>query len=299
MTPGRGVPQSPSFLSRRVRAVLATLAVVLSGVAAADATAPAAAPPGTVLITGSSRGIGLEFARQYAALGWRVIATCRDPARAPELAALAARHPNLVVERMDITEDDEVAALAARYRGQPIDLLVNNAAHLGPRLEQELAGLDWEQFEESYETNAVGPMRVTRAFLENLAAGRGKRILTLSSAAGSIAGLNAAPVHFYQYRASKAALNMLMRGVALDVAPRGILVAIVNPGLVDTRGIMKLGPGDPVPDEFVPVMPLVKSGALKLITPAESVTAMIGLVERLTPAQSGTFLNYDGTAMAW
>jgi len=275
---------------RHLGALLALLCLALPATAA---------EPSTVLITGSSRGIGLEFARQFAERGWRTIATCRDPGDARELQALAAKHPNLVVERMDITEQDEVDALAARYRGQPLDLLVNNAAHLGPRAEQELAGLDWDQFEESYETNAVGPMRVTRAFLDNVAAGRGKRILVLSSGAASITGLTAAPVQFYQYRASKAALNMLMRGVALDVAPRGILVALVNPGLVDTRGIMKLKPGDPVPDEFVPVMPLIRSGALTLITPAESVTAMIGLVERLQPAQSGTFLNYDGTAMPW
>lgn len=277
---------------RRFGALLLLLGLAL------PATSPAA-ESSTVLITGSSRGIGLEFARQFAARGWRTIATCRDPAAAKELQALAARQPNLVLERMDITEQGQVDALAARYRGQPIDLLVNNAAHLGPRVEQELPGLDWDQFEESYETNAVGPMRVTRAFLDNVAAGRGKRILVLSSGAASIAGLTTAPVQFYQYRASKAALNMLMRGVALDVASRGILVAIVNPGLVDTRGIMKLKPGDPVPDEFVPVMPLVRSGALTLITPAESVTAMIGLVERLQPAQSGTFLNYDGSAMPW
>jgi NAD(P)-dependent dehydrogenase (short-subunit alcohol dehydrogenase family) len=279
--------------------VLAGMLVAGPAPAAVAAAGPAADAPGTVLITGSSRGIGLEFARQFAARGWLVIATCREPATATALAALAAKHANLVVERLDITDGDEVAALAARYRGQPIDLLVNNAAHLGPRLEQELGGLDWAQFGESYETNAVGPLRVTRAFLDNVAASRGKRILTLSSAAGSVAALTAAPVQFYQYRASKAALNMLMRGVALDVAGRGILVGIVNPGLVDTRGIMKLKPGDPVPDEFVPVMPLVRSGALKLITPAESVTAMIGLMERLTPQQSGTFLNYDGTPMPW
>jgi NAD(P)-dependent dehydrogenase (short-subunit alcohol dehydrogenase family) len=279
--------------------VLAGMLVAGLAPATVAAAGPAAGAPGTVLITGSSRGIGLEFARQFAARGWRVIATCREPATATALAALAAQHANLVVERLDITDGDEVAALAARYRGQPIDLLVNNAAHLGPRLEQELGGLDWAQFGESYDTNAVGPLRVTRAFLDNVAASRGKRILTLSSAAGSLAALTAAPVQFYQYRASKAALNMLMRGVALDVAGRGILVGIVNPGLVDTRGIMKLRPGDPVPDEFVPVMPLVRSGALKLITPAESVTAMIGLMERLTPQQSGTFLNYDGTPMPW
>jgi NAD(P)-dependent dehydrogenase (short-subunit alcohol dehydrogenase family) len=262
-------------------------------------TGTAAEPASTVLITGSSRGIGLEFARQYAARGWRVVATCRDPAAAKDLQQLAAGNSNLVIEPMDITDAGEVAALAAKYRGQPIDLLVNNAAHLGPRVKQEFGHLDWELFDESFETNAVGPMRVTEAFIDNVAASRGKRILTLSSAAGSIAGLTAAPVQFHQYRASKAALNMLMHGVALDVARRGVVVGVVNPGLVDTRGIMKLGPGDPVPDEFAPVMPLVRSGVVKLITPAESVSAMIRLIENLTPEQSGKFVNYDGQLLPW
>jgi NAD(P)-dependent dehydrogenase (short-subunit alcohol dehydrogenase family) len=256
-------------------------------------------PPASVLITGSSRGIGLEFARQYAELGWHVVATCRNPADAKELQQIAAAHPNLVIERMDITDEEEVAALAARYRGQPIDLLVNNAAHLGPRAKQEFGHLDWDLFEESFETNTVGPMRVTEAFVDNVAVSRLKRIVTLSSAAASIAGLTAAPVQFHQYRASKAALNMLMHGVALDVAGRGIVVGLVNPGLVDTRGIMKLAPGDPVPDAFVPLMPLVRSGALKLITPAESVSAMIRLIDGLTAQQSGKFLNYDGQPLPW
>lgn len=273
--------------------------LVLLVLAAIAAPRAESAPAQTVLVTGSNRGIGLEFVRQYAARGWQVIATCRDPAAARDLQAIAARHAGVTIEPLDITVPDSVAALAAKYRGRPIDLLVNNAAHLGPRQAQLLDSLDWALFEESFETNAVGALRVTRAFLDNVAASGGRRILTLGSAAGSIAGLQAAPVQYYPYRASKAALNMLMRGVALDVAGRGILVGIVNPGLVDTRGILALGPDDPVPDEFVPLMPLVRSGALKLITPAESVAAMIALVEDLTPAQSGQFLNYDGTPLAW
>jgi NAD(P)-dependent dehydrogenase (short-subunit alcohol dehydrogenase family) len=256
-------------------------------------------PPATVLITGSSRGIGLEFARQYAERGWRVIATCRNPQEAKDLGQIAAAHPNLIIERLDISDGEEVAALAGKYRGQAIDVLINNAAHLGPRAKQEFGHLDWELFEDSFDTNAVGPMRVTEAFVDHVAASRGKRIVTLSSAAGSITALTSAPVAFHQYRASKAALNMLMHGVALDLAGRGIIVGLVNPGLVDTRGIMKLEPGDPVPDEFVPVMPLVRSGALKLITPAESVGAMIRLIDGLTPQQSGKFLNYDGQPLPW
>jgi NAD(P)-dependent dehydrogenase (short-subunit alcohol dehydrogenase family) len=273
--------------------------VLCSVLAVLPPLASAAEAPATVLITGSSRGIGLEFARQYAARGWRVIATCRNPPAARELQQIAAANPNVVVERMDITDGAEVAKLAAKYRGRPIDVLVNNAAHLGPRAQQEFGRLEWQLFDEAFDTNAVGPMRVTQAFVDNVATSRLKRIVTLSSAAGSITALTAAPVQFHQYRASKAALNMLMHGVALDVAPRGIVVGLVNPGLVDTRGVLQLKPGDPVPDEFVPVMPLVRSGVLTLITPAESVSAMIRLIDGLTPEQSGRFLNYDGQPLPW
>ena len=283
--------------SRPLGLFLALAAQLAVGDLAGAATPPDTAP--TVLITGSSRGIGLEFARQYADMGWRVIATCRDPAGARELQQLAAKHGNLTVEAMDITSAAGIAAAAAKYRDQPIDVLVNNAAHLGPRSTQQFGQLDWDLFGESFQTNAVGPMRVIQAFAANVATSRQKRIVTLSSAAGSIAALSTSPVQFYQYRASKAALNMLMHGIALDLAGRGIVVGIVNPGLVDTRGIMALKPGDSVPDAFVPLMPLVKSGALKLISPAESVGAMIRLIAGLTPAQSGRFLNYDGQPLPW
>ncbi len=258
----------------------------------------AAAPTPTVLITGASRGIGLEFARQYAGLGWRVIATCRDPAGAGALQGIARHHPAVAVERMDITDAASVTALAARYRGQPIDILINNAAHLGPREQQQFGRLDYGLFEESFAVNAIGPMRVTEAFIENVAASRQKRILTLGSAAASIAQLSP-PANLYPYRASKAALNLLMRNLAIELAPRGIVVGLFNPGLVDTRGILKLKPGEPVPDEFAPLMPLIRKGVFKLITPAESVTAMRDLIERLTPEQSGKFLNYDGTPLPW
>ena len=182
-----------------------------------------------MLITGSNRGIGLEFARQYAARGWTVIATTRRPDEATELRKLAAGRPNVVIERLDITSDAEVAALAAKYRGRPIDLLINNAALLEKPDSQLLGKLDYELFDRSFAINATGPMRVTEALLENVAASGQKKIVTLGSAAGSNGLLNP-PVNYYPYRASKAALNLLMHNLALDVAKRGILVGIINPG---------------------------------------------------------------------
>jgi NAD(P)-dependent dehydrogenase (short-subunit alcohol dehydrogenase family) len=279
--------------------LLANLIAILLTVPVPDvnaADAPAMQP--TVLITGSNRGIGLEFARQYAARGWTVIATTRRPDEAAELKRLAASQPNVRIERLDVTSDAEVAALAAKYQGRPIDLLINNAALL-EKLDRQLLGkLDYELFSSSFAINAIGPMRVTEALLDNVAASGQRKIVTLGSAAGSNGLLNP-PANLYPYRASKAALNLLMHNLALDVAKRGIVVGLINPGLVDTRGVLKLKPGEPPPEEFAALMPLIRAGKIPLITPEASVTAMVKLIDGLTPVQSGVFLNYDGQALPW
>jgi NAD(P)-dependent dehydrogenase (short-subunit alcohol dehydrogenase family) len=262
----------------------------------ARAQAVGAAP--TVLITGANRGIGLEFVRQFAALEWRIIATARNPDAAEELKALRARYPAVTIERMDITDQGQVDAVAARYRGQPIDVLVNNAGLLTGMDRQSLETLDFEVFEQELGVNSMGPMRVSRAFLPNVLIGRQKTIVALSSAASSH-GMIRMPSPLYAYRASKAALNMLMHIMATDLADEGVRVAILNPGLVDTRGVMALKPGDPVPEEFKNAMPAIRSGQLVLITPEESVRGMIQRIRELTPEQSGSFLNYDGRVLPW
>jgi NAD(P)-dependent dehydrogenase (short-subunit alcohol dehydrogenase family) len=107
------------------------------------------------------------------------------------------------------------------------------------------------------------------------------------------------PPDFYAYRASKAALHLLMKNVALDVADQGILVGLINPGLVDTRGFADIGPEDPVPDDFKQVVELLRSGALTLSTPEEAVGKMMVLIDRLTAEQSGVFLSADGQVIPW
>jgi NAD(P)-dependent dehydrogenase (short-subunit alcohol dehydrogenase family) len=268
--------------------------VALCGALALLAAAAQAEP--TVLITGANRGIGLEFARQFAALDWRVIATVRDPAAAADLRAIKARA--LTIERMDVTDQAQVDALAAKYRGQPIDVLLNNAGLLTAMDRQSLDTLDFEVFDREFAVNSLGPMRVSRAFLPNVLASQQKIILALSSAASSH-GMIKMPSPLYAYRASKAALNMLMHILATDLAGRGVRVAVLNPGLVDTRGVMALKPGDPVPEEFRNAMPAIRSGQLVLITPEESVRGMMQRIRELTPEQSGSFINYDGRILPW
>jgi len=279
-------------LPSRFQGLLLAVLVAVPALVAQAAAAP------TVLVTGSNRGIGLEFVRQYAARGWTVIATTRRPDEAAGLRALAADRPNVVIERLDITSDAEVTALAAKYRGRPIDILINNAALLEGIDRQLLGKLDYELFERSFAVNAIGPMRVTEALLDNVAAGQLKKIVTLGSAAGSH-GLLGPPGNLYPYRSSKAALNLLMHNLSLDVAGRGIVVGLINPGLVDTRGVLKLKPGEAPPEEFAALMPLIRAGKITLITPEESVATMLALIDGLTPAQSGQFLNYDGRQLPW
>lgn len=253
----------------------------------------------TVLITGSNRGIGLEFARQYAAAGWRVIATCRSPSRAEALQKIAAEYPKVVVETLDIAAADSVAALADKYRGQPIDVLLNNAALLGDPGPQEYPAIDFELFERILLTNTMGTTRVVVAFRDNVAASQQKKVVILGSAAGSISQVSAAPNSYLPYRASKAGLHLIARNLSLHLAGDGISVGLINPGLVDTRGILDLQPGDPVPEQFKPVMPLIEQGIIQLQTTTDAVADLRVRIDELSPDNPGQFLNYDGREMPW
>jgi len=252
----------------------------------------------TVLITGSNRGIGLEFVRQYAAEGRQVIATCRNPAKADELQALARAHNNIEVAQLDVTDTADIGRLADDLGGRPIHLLINNAALLGSRNNQAFGNQDYDLAAMQYQVNALGPMRVIDAFINNVrAAGPGK-IITLGSAAGSNGYLRPPP-DFYSYRASKAAAHFLMHNLSLQLQDEGIIVGLINPGLVDTRGLADIKPGDPVPDDFVQIVKLIQAGVIELTPPPVSVSAMIELIDSLTAEQSGVFLNFDGQVMPW
>jgi NAD(P)-dependent dehydrogenase (short-subunit alcohol dehydrogenase family) len=253
---------------------------------------------GTVLITGSNRGIGLEFVRQYAEQGWHVIATCRSPGQAAELQVLATEYPGVLVERLDVTDSKSIEVLQQKYMDQPIDVLINNAALLGPRDEQAFANQDYELAARQYEVNALGPLRVSNAFIDNVkAAGPGK-IITLGSAAGSNGYLRP-PADFYSYRASKAALHFLVHNMSLELAGDGVIVGLINPGLVDTRGLAAIGPDDPVPADYEQIVKLIRAGVIQLTPPPVAVAAMIKLIAELGPEQSGVFLNVDGQVLPW
>lgn len=233
----------------------------------------------TALITGSNRGIGLEYVRQYAARGWKVIATCRNPAEATELQALAKANPGVVVEKMDVTDFDQIDALAAKYKDKPIDVVANNAGFTGGMMSQMFGKkMDWPVFDQVLNTNVVGPLKVADAFLPNLLASQQKKLVNVSSSEGSIATVNSARLYFY--RASKAALNMEMRNVAFGLKSKGVSVALINPGPVDTD--MMKG--------------LPKS---MLRSKEDAVKDLIRITDQLTLENSGSFWNFDGTPLPW
>jgi NAD(P)-dependent dehydrogenase (short-subunit alcohol dehydrogenase family) len=229
----------------------------------------------SVLITGANRGLGLEFARQYLADGWQVYATCRDPNSASELQGLAlGSGGKLKILALDVTDLESIRKAAADLDGEPIDLLLNNAGVGGPR-GQTLGDIDYDAWDKVLDVNTLGPLRVAEAFVEHVARSQRKLIVTLTSGMGSIADNTSGGA--FAYRSSKAAVNMVMRSLAVDLAPLGITCLVINPGWVRTD----------------------MGGPHGTQSPAENIAKLRCLIDGLEPAHSGKFINHDGREFAW
>jgi NAD(P)-dependent dehydrogenase (short-subunit alcohol dehydrogenase family) len=254
-----------------ILALVATLALGSAASAAEPATT-------TVLITGANRGIGLEYVRQLAARDWQVIATARRPAEAVELQDIARQHPKVRIEALDVTDHAAVEALAERYRDRPIDLLLLNAALTPtyPSAFKPVAGVDFDIARQSFEINALGTLKMCQAFLPHVAASGRKQIVVLSSKAGSFAESPRAPM-MYEYRASKAALDMFMYTLAFETPRRGVTLTLLSPGQVNTVRDPKLAA-------------MARPGTIEA---PESVTKMLRVIDSLTPADNGKFLDYE------
>ncbi|MEJ1964355.1 MAG: SDR family oxidoreductase [Gammaproteobacteria bacterium] len=251
----------------------------------------------TVLITGANQGIGLEFAHQYAARGWTVVATHRRDKPPEELVALQKQYPKVRIERMDVTNHAEIDALAAKMKGEPIDILINNAAlkRTAPftdrqgNANQQLGTLDYRLFDDFMHTNVTGPLHIAEAFGANVKASGLRKFIAISSAAGSVSILPGAPgsvsvqpgsADNYWYRISKAALNQAMRLVSVDFQKDGVIVVFFHPGGVRTEGFKGLNmPG--LEETDVAVSKLVKT------------------IDGLTMKDTGRFLQQDGKDQAW
>ncbi len=247
----------------------------------------------TVLITGANQGIGLEFAKEYAARGWTVIATHRRTGTPEELAKLAARYPKFRIERMDVTDPAQIAALGAKLQGMPIDILLNNAGLVrtepvnkpGGNTNQKFGTLDYKLLDDFIHTNVAGPLMITETFIANVKASRQKKIIAISSAAGSVSVPpfmpNGSPVpDHYWYRISKAALNSAMRLLSAQFKNDGIIVVMFHPGGVQVESF-----GDDKLPGFVP--------------PPEAVGKMIRTIDGLTLKDSGRFMDNDGKDHPW
>ena len=236
-----------------------------------------AKPPRRCLVTGANRGLGLELVRQLLARGDRVIATCRQPGKATVLNPLAGEHPGrLHVLPLDVGDPKSIAELARELAllddgDRPLDLLVNNAGvlHSGERFGSVSAA----NLDDSFATNARAPFLLTQALAPALA--DGATVANISSQLGSIAGVGGFGTP--SYAISKAAQNMATALLAQALAERGISVVALHPGWVQTD----------------------MGGAGAPVTPVQSVTGLLKVIDGVTAADSGRFLDYSGGAMAW
>lgn len=242
---------------------------------------PSMAGAETILITGSNRGIGLGLAEAYAERGWRVIATARNPSRADELNALDGKYDNLTVDELDVTDDSEIDALAKKYEGTAIDVLLNNAGVLGDIDKQNAQNIDYDEIKFIMDVNVYGPMKMAKAFLPHVGASEQKKILTMTSGLGSMT-LTQRLGRFYGYRMSKAAVNMAMRAMHADLKGEGYVIGLIAPGQVQTELLFASGfrgPGS--------------------ITVDESVAGLLGVIDGVNAETVGLPINYDGQAIPW
>lgn len=237
----------------------------------------------SVLVTGANRGLGLEYCRQYAEAGWRVYACCRNPESANGLGQLAATNHRISLHKMDVDDAGAVDAVAKALDGQPIDILMNNAGIADSygigvaegKDDPDLRNYDMEGWLALLNTNVIGQGRVCGAFADNVAKSERKLIVMMASGLSSIS--NTWQGGRYAYRTSKAALNMLMRGVGAWLEPRGVTVLSIAPGWTRTE----LGG----PNAYNSV--------------EDAVAGVRSVIERLTLADTGTYWNYDGKRLPW
>lgn len=276
---------------------------VIAAALAASLMAAGTVNAATVLITGSNRGLGLEFTKQYAEKGYSVIATTRNPDDAKELQALAAKHKAITIEKLDVLDQAGVRALAAKYKGKPVDILINNAGVLGAGT---FGTLDLDAFRKVMDTNVFGSLVVSEAFKDSIAASKEKKMIFISSPAGTFniqslfkngkmagapaEGTGASPKArnvdvsdgggFY-YSLSKVAVNMAVQKIRPSLKKDGITVGIIAPNAVDTDMLAELGFG---------------GAAMKA---PEAIGRFIKIIDAMNVENQGRPIVQDGTVLDW
>lgn len=225
----------------------------------------------TVFITGANRGLGLEFVRQYASDNWQVLASCRNLVHAKELQHLAQHFEKVTLLQLDVTNPIQLHQLADKYSNTNIDLLINNA---GVHPEDDLGNISVDIMKHAFLTNAVAPLKISETFIENIARSHLKTIISISNKMGIIQENTSG--ESYSYRVSKAALNMIMKNLALDLKERNIKVFTLHPGVVRSD-----------------------SASTNAINPEQCVTNIRSLLSRLTDKETGCFYDHLGNCLDW
>ena len=225
-----------------------------------------------VLITGTNRGIGLEFVKQYAQDGWRVLACCREPEHATDLQVLAKAYPHILILRLDVADFAQIDALALQLKEEKIDVLINNA---GIYPDSRMGDADTDDWLDAFKVNSMAPLKMAEAFTSHIAKSQLKKIATMSSKMGSIDDNTGGGS--YIYRSSKVAANMVMKSLSIDLKPFGIAVVTLHPGWVLTE----------------------MGGPNALIDTKTSVTGLRKVIENLNLSTTGQFIAYDGKDIKW
>ncbi len=228
----------------------------------------------TVLITGTNRGIGLEFVKQFLAREDTVLATCRDMGSATELRQLKNDTSKLHIFELDVSSQKSMEDLTLQLAGHAIDIFINNAGVYGPR-DSTFGKVSANEWAKVLQVNAKAPMILTQLLIDNLRDGSDKKLLYITSKMGSIDDNKGGGS--YVYRSSKAALNAVVKSISVDLRDSGFSVAVLHPGWVQTD----------------------MGGPNALIDVTTSVSKMIDVIDNLNFHNSGSFFNYDGGIIPW
>lgn len=238
----------------------------------------------TLLITGANRGIGFGVVRLLAAKGWRIHATCRQPAQAEDLQSLARGSAGrITLHRLELLDFLAIGALGETLRDEAIDVLFNNAGVMNmaqrrydPALTtQDFGHTDVEDWTRVFQVNVVAPMKMAESVVESVARSEKKTIITATSVMGSIR-LNTTG-RWHHYRTTKAAVNQMMRGMAAELRPRGIICFPLHPGSVRTEMNFAAAP----------------------LSIEESAAGIVSVIENASLKNSGRYMTWNGEEMAW
>lgn len=227
-----------------------------------------------VLITGANRGVGLALVNAYLDAGWHVFACCRKPDQAKELQQRQNETETLTLLTLDVTDHQAISSLSQQMADIPLDLLINNAGYYGPK-GYGFGNTDADEWRKVFEINTIAPLKLAEAFYPQLKSENPGIIACISSKVGSMTENTSGGG--YIYRSSKAALNSVVKSLSNDLLPEGIISVALHPGWVQTE----------------------MGGPNALINTETSAKGMMQLINNLSKTDSGTFLDYQGKAIAW